>query len=389
MPATTQLPPALNALVEVGLGLARRAPSARLAIARAGDILEPEALTPAVREVLEREVETAKASVCVPLDPTEVEQILKAAWGGAPGKVLDEFDPEPLAIRPASQVHRGQYDGTPIVIKVRRPGVERSVRNDLALLDAVAVPLRAAFPRLDAAAILRDAREQALDELDFEHEASTQRRVARAVRGVEGATVPRPVLDLSTPDVLVSEHAEGTTLADGGRPVDPGAAARALVAAFRASAIDAGLAPVDLRATHVVVDPDGELALLGMGTARPVDRDRAARALDVLEALADGDADAFGEHVAASGVLGAGEASAAHPVLREVAGPLIDGPATLDATAIRELGVRAWQAAPALAGLASAAAPHPEDLALGRMLGQLVAVLSRLGAREDWVTLIR
>ena len=41
------------------------------------------------------------------------------------------------------------------------------------------------------------------------------------------------------------------------------------------------------------------------------------------------------------------------------------------------------------AGLVTAAAPHPEDLSLGRMLGQLVAVLSRLSAREDWVTLIR
>ena len=57
--------------------------------------------------------------------------------------------------------------------------------------------------------------------------------------------------------------------------------------------------------------------------------------------------------------------------------------------AMRDLGVRAWGAAPALAALASAASPHPQDLVLGRMLGQLVAVLSRVGAREDWATLTR
>ena len=389
MPAKTDLPPALNALLDVGLGLVRRAPSARLAIVRAGGILEPEALTDRVREVAEAEVEAARASTCVPQAPKDVEQLLKAAWGGAPGKVLDDFEAEPFAVTPAAQVHRGQFDGAPVVIKVRRPGVERSVRNDLALLDVVAGPLGAAFPNLDAGAVLRDLREQALDELDFEHEASTQRRAARALRGVDGVTVPRPLLDLSTSGVLVSERAEGTTLADGGRPADPGAAARALIAAVRTAVLDAGLAPVDLRASHVVIGPGGELALLGMGTSRPVDRERAARALDILDALGSGDAAAFGEHVAAAGVLGADQAGAAHDLLRDIAGPLVEGPAVLDAEAMRDLGVRAWGAAPALAALASAASPHPQDLVLGRMLGQLVAVLSRVGAREDWATLTR
>ena len=389
MRTETSLPPAVNALLDVGLGLVRRAPSARLAIVRAGGLLEPEALTDPVREALEAEVEAARDAVCVPLAAKEVEQILKGAWGGAPAKILDDFEDEPLAVTAAAQVHRGQYDGTPVVVKVRRPGVERSVRNDLVLLDALAGPLRSAFGNLDAGAILRDVREQALDELDFEHEASTQRRVARALRGVDGVTVPRPLLDLSTSEVLVSERAEGTTLAAGGRPADTGAAARALIAAFRAAALDAGLAPVDLRASHVVVGPDDRLALLGMGVSRSVDRERAARALDVLDALAVDDADAFGARVAETGLLGREEAAAAHGVLRDVAGPLIEGPAVLDATAVRELGVRGWRAAPTLTGLATAASPHPEDLALGRMLGQLLATLSRLGAREDWVTLTR
>jgi hypothetical protein len=74
-------------------------------------------------------------------------------------------------------------------------------------------------------------------------------------------------------------------------------------------------------------------------------------------------------------------------VLRSVLGALLDGPATLDAAALLALGERARDETPALARLAMASAPRPEDLALGRTLGQLVAVLARLGAREDWVTL--
>ena len=389
MPARLDLPPALATLVDVGAALARQAPSARIAIVRAGGLADPAAMTPALREAVEREVAAAHEAVCVELSRRDVERILRDAWGRPPGKVLDDLDPEPLAVRPAAQVHRGELDGTPVAVKVRRPGVERAVRNDLALLDALAAPLRAAFPRLDAAAVLRDVRELALDELDFEHEASQQRRVARAVRDVPGIVVPRPHLELSEEVVLVSDLLDGATLADGARPADPAAAAAALVAAFRTTALEAGLAPVDPRPSHVVVLADGTLGLLGAGVARPVDRDRAARALDALDALADDDPGAFAAVVAGAGLLPADEARTAHPLLREVLAEMLDGAATLDAAALLGFADRAAAVAPDLLALAPAAAPQPQDLALGRMLGQLVAVLARLEATADWPALAR
>lgn len=367
------------------MSLVRRAPSARLTLARADAMLEPEAFTPKVHAALSAETRAARESVCVPF---AAEPVLKDAWGAAPGKVLDAFDAEPVAITPAAQVHRGQFDGSPVAIKVRRPGIERSVRNDLSLLDLVTGPLGAAFPRLDAGAILRDIREQVLDELDFEHEASTQRRAARAVRGVPGVHVPRPELELCGPAVLVAEWLDGEPLSTGARPADPPSAARALAAAVRTMVLEHGLAPVDLRASHVIVGARGELGLLGTGVARPVDRGRAADALAALNALLAPDASAFGARVAAAGVLPADRAEAAHPLLREVAGDLIAGSATLDAAALRDIGARAFARIGPLSELALAAAPHPEDLALGRALGQLVAVLSWLGATLDWRELV-
>ena len=389
MAANTSLPPALTALLDVGVGLARRAPSARLAIARGGGILPPEAFTPKMRDAVAREADAAAAAVCVPLAPRDVESVLKDAWGGAPGKVLDDFDPEPVALRPAAQIHRGQFDGKPVAVKVRRPGVDRSVRNDLSLLDVVAGPLNGAFPRIDAGAILRDVREQVLDELDFEHEASTQRRAARAVRGVAGVHVPRPELELCTHAVLVAEWVEGTPLSEGAQPQDAADVATRLVQAVRCMVLDHGLAPVDLRASHVLVGAGDDIGLLGAGTARQVDKRRAAEALDALDALLSADAATFGERVGRTGVLPASDAEAAHPALREVAGPFATGPARLDADAIRDGGVRVWRALPQLVAVAASGSPHPEDLALGRALGQLVATLSWLGAELDWRARVR
>jgi ubiquinone biosynthesis protein len=388
VPVRSELPPAVAALVDAGLALIRRAPSARIAIVRGGEVLEPEAMHPVVRETVEREV-AAASSILEPLAARDVEKALKSAWGRPPGKVLDDLDPEPLAVRPAAQVHRASHDGADVAVKVRRAGVERSVRNDLALLDVLATPLGAAFPRLDAGAVLRELREQALDELDLEHEASTLRRIARVVRDVEGVTVPRPVLDLATPDVLVTGLVDGETLASGARPDDPGGAARALAGAFRAIVLDAGLAPFDLRPSHVLVRNDGSLGLLGLGVARPVDRRRARLGLDGMTALRAGDEAAFTRVVEELGVLPADRAGEAFAVLRTVGGDLAEGPVTLDARAIRSLGERAARQTRTLSALAMAGSPQPADLPLARMLGQLVAVLARLRATEDWATVAR
>jgi predicted unusual protein kinase regulating ubiquinone biosynthesis (AarF/ABC1/UbiB family) len=301
--------------------------------------------------------------------------------------VLDRFDAEPVAVRPAAQIHRGAFEGEEVAVRVRRPGVERAVRNDLALLDVLTAPLRAAFPALDAGAMLRDARELALDELDFEHEASTQRRLARALRGVPGVSVPRPVSELASAEVLVATWAPGTTLAAGARPDDPDATARSLVAGFRAAVLEGGLAPVDPRASHVVVDgPD--VALLGMGVARPVDRVRAQLAVDAFAAVADDDPAGFADALARMDLLPADRAEEAHAVARRVLGPVLDGPALLDAAALRDLFARAAADAGPLIGLAVAASPRPEDVSLARSLAQLLSVVARLGVTEDWAALI-
>jgi hypothetical protein len=120
-----------------------------------------------------------------------------------------------------------------------------------------------------------------------------------------------------------------------------------------------------------------------------VDRERAALALDALAALADDDATAFATVVAGAGLLPEDAARDAHPALRDVLGDFLAGPTTLDAPALVAFNERAAAATQQLASLAMAAAPRPQDLALARMLGQLVAVLARLGATLDWVGLAR
>jgi len=382
-----ELPAALRALLEAGWALVGRAPSARVALARAAGIVDPEALPRSIREPVIRELEVARAAACEPLDARTVERALKDAWGRPPGEVLDDLDPEPLAVRAAAQTHRGIAGGTAVAIRVRRPGLDRALRADLALLDALAAPLGAALPKADTRALLRSGREQTLDELDFEHEASMHRRVARVLRDIDGLVVPRAHGELCAEGVFVAGLLEGATLADGAQPPDAGAAARALVAAHVAAA-RAGIALLDARPGHVVVLADGAIGLLGAGLARPVDRTRAGLALDALAALRADDAEAFASAVGQAGVLPADAALAAHGLARSALGPLAHAEAKLDAGAVRALIARGAAVAPEAFALVPQAQPQPDDLWLGRAAGQLVATLARLGATHDWPALV-
>ena len=84
---------------------------------------------------------------------------------------------------------------------------------------------------MDTGAILRTVREIALDELDLEHEASTQRQLRAACCAPSTSlVVPASDMELSSETVLVERMLGGPTLAEAG-PGIPGAVARTLVAA--------------------------------------------------------------------------------------------------------------------------------------------------------------
>jgi hypothetical protein len=386
MAAAQTLPPALRGLLEAGGALLRRSSSGRVALARAAGVVPADAL-PAAMGRLSAELDGARRDATTPLPFKEVERVLQGAWGEAPGKVLDDLDAEPLAVTPAAQVHRGEHGGRPVAIKILRPGLAAAVRSDLALLDLLAAPMRQVFGAMDTGAILGELRETALDELDLEHEASNQRQVRRLLRTVEGLVIPAPDMELSGETVLVSELLDGPTL-DGARPADPGAVARTLVAAHVAAA-RAGIVLTDLRPGHVLLLADGRVGLLGAGVTRPADRDRVAGALAALARLREGDQDGFVAALADRlDVLPHRAALKAHAWIGTVAGELLLGEAVLDGPALAAVAERAMDHLGGGLALAAEVAPQPGDVGAARSLAQVAMLLSRLGATEDWGSLM-
>jgi predicted unusual protein kinase regulating ubiquinone biosynthesis (AarF/ABC1/UbiB family) len=373
-----RLPAPLRALLDAGSALVRQSASGRVAMARAADTVHEDALPRAVRRLPEV-LDAAYAEAAQPLEPKRVKTALRR---------LDDFDAEPLAVRPAAQVHAGGLDGEPVVAKVGRPGLAATVRSDFALLDVLAAPLSMIFARADIAGVLEELREGALDELDLEHEGGAQRQAGRVLRRVEGLRVPAVHSEATDEAVLVMERLDGPTLGDGGQPPDPDKLARVLVQAHVTAWRDGGLILTDPRPGHVVLLDGGDIGLLGTGASRPGDRDRAQAVLDAARALADDDEDAFAAILSERlGLLGEADARGALPLLRELLGPIAEGPARLDGPALAAIGDRVLDRLPDLLALAGRVTPQPADVAAARMLGQLVSLLSRLAATEDWLRL--
>ncbi len=76
----------------------------------------------------------------------------------------------------ATQTHLGSREGSDVAVTVLRPGLAGIVRSDLSLVDQLVGPARAAFPAVDVQAVVREARERTLDDLDLEHVAGSSGR---------------------------------------------------------------------------------------------------------------------------------------------------------------------------------------------------------------------
>lgn len=381
---------ALRALAQQALRLAAGTPSARIALGTLHGLVDVDVAPAAWRDELATILRTAHAEVVVPLPAKEAERVLKAAWGGKPGNEVDGLDLHaPVALTPSSAIYRAELDGRPVAVKVQRPGLAETLRSDMTLMDTLARPLGVALPRLDPGALVREARERLLDELDLEHEAGVLRTLHRATRRHPLLGVPAPHADLCRDRVLVVDWVDGRDATQLRTEEERVAVARALIA-FHVGLARTGTIHADPRPDHVLLDADGRAWFLDPAATAQVDPERVDHGVAALDALRDDDGAAFGAALEALGVLPADHGSRVLALAREALGPFAEpGVRRLDAAAMHDVLERATLAGRGAIGLLNVAKLPARDLWPLRMLGALVATLGRLDVELDWYAEVR
>ena len=129
----------------------------------------------------------------VPLEALRVQ--LREDLGGEPETVFAHFEAEALAGASIAQVHRARLqDGTEVVVKIRRPGIEDTIEADLRLLERVAAQVEERVPALRPYGPVRLVHEFARSlrrELDLQAECRHAERIAGNLAALDFVSIPR------------------------------------------------------------------------------------------------------------------------------------------------------------------------------------------------------
>lgn len=138
---------------------------------------------------------------------------LREDLGGEPEAVFARFDPEPLAAASIAQVHRAQlHDGTEVVVKIRRPGIEEVVDADLRLLERLAAMAEVEIPALAPyrpRQLVREFARSLRRELDLAAECRHAERVATNLAPLGFVSIPRVHWAHTTTRVNVQDFVDG------------------------------------------------------------------------------------------------------------------------------------------------------------------------------------
>ena len=159
--------------------------------------------------------ELAKLQDAVPPFPSNVaRQIIEAALGKTLDAIFSRFDDQPAAAASIAQVHFGQLlDGREVAIKVRRPGLQWIIEQDLAIL-ALLADLAERYSqegrRLRVRAVVAEYAKVIRGELDLLREAANASQLRRNFTAEpELLYVPEIYWDYCASPVLVMERIYG------------------------------------------------------------------------------------------------------------------------------------------------------------------------------------
>jgi ubiquinone biosynthesis protein len=224
------------------------------------------------RDLLPDEVTTALVRLTDAARPPRrrrIERAVRRAYRDRPWP-FREFEWQPLACGSIATVHEAvTLDGRRVAVKVRRPGIERVMRQDFTLT-ASAMSVLGMLPRLRkmpfklmhaqvGGAILR--------QLDFAAEAAALTALRANLAGFGDLRIPEPLPELCTAETIVMEYISGLNRFEpGDLDIDTRrAVVRAVLAAIYEMLFVDGLVHCDLHPGNLYFDRGAGLVMLDAG----------------------------------------------------------------------------------------------------------------------------
>jgi ubiquinone biosynthesis protein len=201
----------------------------------------------------------------------EIRAVIEEDFGASVSLLFRSVDPVPLASASIAQVHRAvTLEGTSVVVKVRKRGLEKIVDQDLRVLGLLSQYLSTwrGFRLFDPEGVVRLFERSIHRELNFEYEKHNVERIRRNLGEASGVRIPRVFAERSSERVLTMEYLEGEKLSLARGRLDP-AAGKALATSIALSILkqvfEHGLYHADPHPGNIILMPDGRVGLIDFG----------------------------------------------------------------------------------------------------------------------------
>ncbi len=216
-----------------------------------------------------------------PFPSAKAREIIETGLKAPLEQIFKSFDAEPLAAASIGQVHRAVLkNGDTVAVKVKRPGIDLLIKNDLDILVELAMLVER---RAGAGAfyqfgdIAREIRKIILRELDYQAEARNAQRLRQNLGDSESVYVPRVYWEYTTHDILTLEYRQGISLSRYMQSplsgTDPEHIAEILTESFFQQVFIYGFFHGDPHPGNIAILPDGRLFFMDFGSAGYISED--------------------------------------------------------------------------------------------------------------------
>lgn len=154
-------------------------------------------------------------SRALPFDDQLAINLVEDELGAPIEKVFATFDQTCMASASIGQVYGATLlDGSPVVVKIRRPKIEQKIKLDLYLMRFLAAKLAKSYPEMAAiniVGVVDEFGESILHELDYNNEAANILRFQEMFVNEPTVYIPKVYLNYTTRRLLVMERITGIT----------------------------------------------------------------------------------------------------------------------------------------------------------------------------------
>ncbi|MES1999539.1 MAG: AarF/UbiB family protein [Pseudomonadota bacterium] len=229
-----------------------------------------------------------------PVDFVTLEPYLHVALGMPVNEAFTDFDPVPFAAASVAQVHRAKLpDGTPVILKVRRPDIEKKIEADLRIMQHIARLAEHEIPdvhRYQPIMMLAQFRRSLRRELDLLMEAHNIDRFRTNFLGDASVHIPRVYWEHTSEILNVQEELRGIP----GTHLNDALAAGLDLQVLAARGADAVLKMIlvhgyfhaDPHPGNVIYLPGNTVGIIDFGMVGRLTAYRRNQIVDLLDALA-------------------------------------------------------------------------------------------------------